>query len=316
MLNFDKHFLTTMKQKEVFNKIGVIIKEITDQYKYLETNPDDLNALELELFVANAHFLADHAEILNKLNTQANTQRIVAKNEEAVRKEKYFEPVVRQPEPEKPEPVIDTPAAEAKDSFSFIMDEPEVIRHELTADDIPGFDEETEYPEEEEVLEEEVAEDEVEQETALPPVPEKPEPIEVELPVTPVKPAPAPEPPKQETPKTEAKAAEAPAKEDKLTVNQRISAQLSASKGGTEPAPQPISDLKQAINLNDKMLYVKELFNGYSLAYSEAIEILNRFQSFEEADRFLNKNYVTKNNWESKKDTTEKFYAILKRRYL
>jgi len=62
-------------------------------------------------------------------------------------------------------------------------------------------------------------------------------------------------------------------------------------------------------------LYIKDLFRGYSLAYSEAIEILNRFNTFEEAERFLNKNYVTKNDWESKPDTTEKFYELLKRRY-
>jgi len=67
--------------------------------------------------------------------------------------------------------------------------------------------------------------------------------------------------------------------------------------------------------LNDKLLYVKDLFNGYNLAYSEAIEILNRFSTFDEAARFLKTNYVTKNNWESKPATVEKFYALLKRRY-
>jgi CTP:phosphocholine cytidylyltransferase-like protein len=78
---------------------------------------------------------------------------------------------------------------------------------------------------------------------------------------------------------------------------------------------KPISDIKLAITLNDKLLYVKDLFNGYNLAYSEAIQILNRFDSFEEAARFLKTNYVTKNNWESKPATMEKFYALLKRRY-
>ena len=78
---------------------------------------------------------------------------------------------------------------------------------------------------------------------------------------------------------------------------------------------QKIDDLKQAITLNDKLLYIKDLFNGYSLAYSEAVEILNRFSSFDEADTFLKKNYVVKNTWESKPETTGKFYNLLKRRY-
>jgi CTP:phosphocholine cytidylyltransferase-like protein len=78
---------------------------------------------------------------------------------------------------------------------------------------------------------------------------------------------------------------------------------------------KPISDIKLAITLNDKLLYVKDLFNGYNLAYSEAVEILNRFNTFEEAQRFLKTNYVTKNNWEGKQATADKFYALLKRRY-
>ena len=102
-----------------------------------------------------------------------------------------------------------------------------------------------------------------------------------------------------------------------LTINQKMSAQAAenANTQTAQSAIKPISDIKLAITLNDKLLYVKDLFNGYSLAYSEAIEILNRFNTFEEATRFLNANYVAKNNWESKPATTTKFYALLKRRY-
>jgi len=45
-----------MKQQEVFKKIGVIIKELNDQYEYLKTVDGPLNELELELFLANSHF--------------------------------------------------------------------------------------------------------------------------------------------------------------------------------------------------------------------------------------------------------------------
>jgi hypothetical protein len=67
--------------------------------------------------------------------------------------------------------------------------------------------------------------------------------------------------------------------------------------------------------LNDKLLFVKDLFNGYSLAYSEAIEIVNRFNTLKRPTAFLKTNYVAKNNWEGKKATSDKFYALLKRRY-
>src|SRR5437879_2516810 len=80
-----------MKQQEVFKKIGIIIKELNEQYDYLVTQ-NELNDLELELFVANAHFLAEHSEVLRKLNMQNTSAPVIA----PVTQEKYFEPVVQQ----------------------------------------------------------------------------------------------------------------------------------------------------------------------------------------------------------------------------
>src|ERR1700761_6339032 len=64
-----------MKQQEVFKKIGGIIKELSEQYEYLKTAEEPLNELELELFLANSHFLTDHMVILSKLNAQAVSAR-------------------------------------------------------------------------------------------------------------------------------------------------------------------------------------------------------------------------------------------------
>lgn len=75
------------------------------------------------------------------------------------------------------------------------------------------------------------------------------------------------------------------------------------------------TDLKTAINLNDKLLFIKDLFNGYSLAYSEAIELLNRYDSMSEAEAFLQSNYAVKNDWASKPETAAKFYQILQKRF-
>ncbi|PIH00450.1 hypothetical protein CS542_04505 [Pedobacter sp. IW39] len=45
-------------------------------------------------------------------------------------------------------------------------------------------------------------------------------------------------------------------------------------------------NLKQAISLNDKMRYIKDLFNGYNLAYAEAIDLVNKMHDFKSADEF------------------------------
>jgi len=76
-----------------------------------------------------------------------------------------------------------------------------------------------------------------------------------------------------------------------------------------------ITDLKQAINLNEKLLYIKDLFNGYNLAYAEAIELVNKMPDFKTADNFLRNNYAVKNNWAAKQSTVDKFYDLLNQRF-
>ncbi len=103
-----------------------------------------------------------------------------------------------------------------------------------------------------------------------------------------------------------------------LSLNERLSAQRKA--GGTRlmansGSGDRIADLKSAISLNDKLLFIKDLFNGYSLAYSEAIELLNRYDDFASADGFLQSNYAQKNNWAEKPETVDKLYAILRKRF-
>lgn len=343
---FGKHFpnIEAMKQMDIFKKIGGILQELNDQYDYLKAENSDLNELELELFVANAHFLKDHAEILRKMHERKTAPAdmpepepikaapivekprttpaiTAAPQSEPLHERRFFEPMVQQKpvvetrleltkeaEPpvhvpynpaksevevpamvtEEPAPVIDLATTE-KDSYSFEREEPEITQQQLIL-------EEASQPE------------------------EQAEPagtvLEVAEPVT--KPA-APKPDSSPQPdlfkpmvaKTET------AKDEVLTFNQKISAQM-AEREKNLPTPAnalPITDLKSAINLNDKLLYIKDLFNGYSLAYSEAIEIVNRFNTYDEAERFLKTNYVAKNNWESKAATAEKFYALLRRRY-
>jgi hypothetical protein len=342
-----------MKQPEVFKKIGGIIQEIQEQYEYLQASAENLNDLELELFVANTHFLKDHAEILRKLNLLkqaelplvndkpqiAETPKPVEEkkpaeeNKPTVGEPRYFEPVVQQKTiertPFKPE-VFNPPATEATqfelaspvnqepvpqinlnsgtdaDSYSFEREEPTTIRHELILDEAETWEEDDdnalrdEYDEvkSEKLNVEGIAiEPEVQVTEAEQPIPTNPEPVI------------------DNQPKTQA--SPEPAEEDKpLSLNQRIAAQLKEKQAvADQPVDAPITDIKTAINLNDKMLFIKELFHGYPLAYSEAIEIVNRFKNFEEADRFLKTNYVIKNNWEDKKVASEKFYALLKRRY-
>ncbi|UIR56627.1 hypothetical protein LZQ00_02130 [Sphingobacterium sp. SRCM116780] len=76
-----------------------------------------------------------------------------------------------------------------------------------------------------------------------------------------------------------------------------------------------VKDIKAVINLNDKLLFIKDLFNGYSLAYSEAIELLNRCNDYAEADAFLQTNYAVKNKWTEKPHAVDKLYELIRKRF-
>lgn len=114
-----------------------------------------------------------------------------------------------------------------------------------------------------------------------------------------------------------ADAPEAPARP--MSINEMLAAQLKGNKTSQPPAagakPERITDLKSGISLNDKLLFIKDLFNGYSLAYSEAIELLNRYDDLDAAKGFLESNYAVKNNWTEKSATVDKLYAILEKRF-
>jgi len=349
-----------MKQQEIVKKIGVILKELQDQYQYIEETKEPINDLELELFVANGHFLTDHIEILRKINEQtlkAQSVKQTVKKSSTIT-EKFFEPVIQpvriapekkepaaeyadfepaeepavnipelepEPEPEaQPEPELQieqesTPEPEPTPA-SYYFEEPvtpateePVIKHELVLDDtVTDINEEEEEEAsrytytEPEVLDDDDALRKVEEHFSVPEI----TPVETE----PVANFHQPDVPSYAQSEPE------PATNDDftkppLTLNQILSAQRGSASRISEQLP-PIKDLRSAINLNDKMLYVKDLFNGYSLSYSEAIEILNRMSGFEEADKFLRTNYAVKNGWDEKQATVEKFYTLLRRRFV
>ena len=183
-----------------------------------------------------------------------------------------------------------------------------MIKHELVLDDSMNWEDEDDPGFEVD----ETAE--IEEDRPSIPVTPEPEPVTEIPPVQAKKEVSAPV--IHETAPLQENKKELPA-EEPLTINQMISAQM--SKAGARVSDQihaqPISDLKQAINLNDKLLYIKDLFNGYNLAYSEAIDILNRFSTFTEADDFLQSNYASKNHWDSNPATVDKFYVLLRIRF-
>ncbi len=105
-----------------------------------------------------------------------------------------------------------------------------------------------------------------------------------------------------------------PVQEAKPTINDLLADRSDATLA-TKFESEPIADLKAIINLNDKLVFVKDLFNGYSLAYQEAIDTLNKLSSLDEAKSYLDENYAQANDWASHETTATRFFELVGRRY-
>jgi len=302
-----------INKAEIFKKAGNILSELTEQYQYIEENPQDLNDLELELLSANADFLAENLRVLKKLNAKKRSAE-TAESEKAVGKDDYAELPSndRAANEVSLETLLNTAVKEDKEEEQSVAGNAEINPVPQTHDTqqesrpsaqgpVPGLltDVQTSRPE-----------------PLYVPVPEPVKAPEVQPAPEPVK-ASAPEPSYPSVPVPPVVAAPTPYQQPRVqSLNDMISSQKAQQGTSSQYKQPPITDLKSGVNLNDKLLFIKDLFNGYSLAYSEAMEILNRFETFESADNFLKSNYAAKNNWVAKQATVDKFYEILRRRFV
>ncbi len=301
-----------MNKKEILKKVGDIISELKDQYEYLSENPENLNDLELELFAANSEFLSNHISVLIKLNGNSTSYKTDQSAAPQYIKSVPVEPVMSQDE------VAGLPdwksqlAEKDKDSFDYeekkaskLFDRP------LTEEEVSVIDQKTRLKDTSEFVKTnpESIESGISEESINVKAPETLSgsvitPEAASLPSTePKEPAPLVKEPE----KTEEAAP--------LSLNEILSAQNVRNTVSGQFTQRQSKDLKSMISLNDKLLFVRDLFNGYSLAYSEAIELLNRFDNFESADNFLKQNYASKNSWSDKQDAADKFYELLNKRF-
>lgn len=68
---------------------------------------------------------------------------------------------------------------------------------------------------------------------------------------------------------------------------------------------------KPVFSLNDKFLFIRELFDGDAGAFNKAVDVASGFDSYDEAENFLTKNY----HLNPDNDTDERFLSIIRSAY-
>ena len=77
----------------------------------------------------------------------------------------------------------------------------------------------------------------------------------------------------------------------------------------------PIKDLRKGIGVNDKFLFINELFRGDEAMYERSIKTINGFHILPEAEYWINRELKVKLGWNDNKDTVQYFYQVVRRRF-
>ncbi len=77
----------------------------------------------------------------------------------------------------------------------------------------------------------------------------------------------------------------------------------------------PIKDLKKAIGINERFLYLNELFRGDEAMYERSIKTINSFQIYPEAEFWIRRELKLKLGWDDKYNTVKQFDQLIRRRF-
>ena len=84
---------------------------------------------------------------------------------------------------------------------------------------------------------------------------------------------------------------------------------------GTLLNNEPIKELKKGIGINDRFLFVQELFRGDEIMYERSIKTIDGFAIYPEAQFWIQRELKLKIGWNEDSATVKNFDQLVKRRF-
>ena len=78
----------------------------------------------------------------------------------------------------------------------------------------------------------------------------------------------------------------------------------------------PIRDLRKAIGINDRFLFINDLFRGDEPMYERSIKTINSFNIFAEAEYWISRELKVKLGWDVEDPIVVQFDQLIRRRFL
>ena len=77
----------------------------------------------------------------------------------------------------------------------------------------------------------------------------------------------------------------------------------------------PVRDLKKAIGVNDRYVFINQLFRGDEVMYERSPKTINGFRILPEAEYWMERELKVKLGWDENREATRQFYQLVKRRF-
>jgi hypothetical protein len=97
------------------------------------------------------------------------------------------------------------------------------------------------------------------------------------------------------------------------TLNERLKTEK--KELGNLLKESPVKDLKKAIGINDRFVFIEELFRGDENMYERSIKTINSFSIFPEAEYWIQRELKTKIGWDEESATVQHFDQLVRRRF-
>ena len=97
------------------------------------------------------------------------------------------------------------------------------------------------------------------------------------------------------------------------SLNDKLKSEVSDLKSALNDTP--VRDLRKAIGVNDRYVFINQLFRGDEVMYERSLKTINGFRILPEAEYWMERELKVKLGWDENRETTRHFYQLVKRRF-
>ena len=99
------------------------------------------------------------------------------------------------------------------------------------------------------------------------------------------------------------------------SLNDKLKSSASHKEIGHSIKGTPIKDLRKAIGINDRYVFINELFRGDETMYERSIKTINSFNIYGEAEFWIKRELKLKLAWPDDHEAVQLFDELVKRRF-